>query len=96
MKLISDVCSCTRNTRIETYSVLRYPYTYESGSRVRLGELDSGARLGDIYIYIWPIIYVYIIGQCPAGDTPHTDEFDSLEPEPSRAREPDSYLYGHL
>jgi hypothetical protein len=24
------------------------PYTYESGSRVRLGELDSGARLGYI------------------------------------------------
>jgi hypothetical protein len=28
----------------------RCPYTYESGSRVRLGELDSGARLGYIYI----------------------------------------------
>ena len=30
----------------------------------------------------------------PARDIPHTDEFDSLEPEPSRTREPDSY--GHL
>jgi hypothetical protein len=29
---------------------------------------------------------VYIIGQSPARDTPHTDEFDSLEPEPSRTR----------
>jgi hypothetical protein len=27
------------------------------------------------------------------GD-PHTDEFGSLEPEPSRTREPDSYVYG--
>jgi hypothetical protein len=33
-------------------SNLRCPHTYESGSRVRLGELDSGARLGNIYIYI--------------------------------------------
>jgi hypothetical protein len=31
---------------------LRCPYTYESGSRVRLGELDSGVRLGCIYIHI--------------------------------------------
>ena len=30
---------------------IRCPYTYESGSRVRLGELDSGARLG----YISPL-----------------------------------------
>jgi hypothetical protein len=43
---------------------------------VRLGELDSGARLG----------YIHIIGQRPARDTSHTDEFDSLEPEPSRTR----------
>jgi hypothetical protein len=27
---------------------------------------------------------------------PHTDEFGSLEPEPSRTREPDSYVYGPL
>ena len=32
----------------------------------------------------------------PARDTPQTDEFGSLEPEPSRTREPDSYVYGHL
>jgi hypothetical protein len=31
---------------------LRCPYTYESGSRVRLGELDSGAGLG--YTHISP------------------------------------------
>jgi hypothetical protein len=31
---------------------LSSPYTYESGPRARLGELDSGARLGYIYIYI--------------------------------------------
>jgi hypothetical protein len=35
-----------------------------------------------IYIYI----YIYIIGHSPARDTPHTDQFDSLEPEPSRTR----------
>jgi hypothetical protein len=57
---------------------LRCPYTYESGSRVRLGELDSGARLG----YILPHTHQWI----PARDTPHTDEFDSLESEPSRTR----------
>jgi hypothetical protein len=47
------------------------PSTYESGSRFRLGELDSGASLG------------YIL---PLSDTPHTDESDSLEPESSRTR----------
>jgi hypothetical protein len=31
-------------------------------------------------------IYIYIIGQSPAYDTPHKDEFDLLEPEPSRTR----------
>jgi hypothetical protein len=31
-------------------------------------------------------IHIYMIGQSPARDTPHTDEFDSLEPEPSRTR----------
>jgi hypothetical protein len=41
-------------------------------------------------------IYTCIIGQSPARDIPHTDEFDSLEPEPSRTRWPDSYVYGHL
>jgi hypothetical protein len=30
--------------------------------------------------------YIYIIGQSSACDTPHTDEFDSLEPEPIRTR----------
>ena len=28
----------------------------------------------------------------PARDTPQTDEFNSLEPEPSRTREPDTYV----
>jgi hypothetical protein len=42
------------------------------------GKLDSGARLG--------YICIQIIGQSPARDSPHTDEFDSLEPEPSRTR----------
>jgi hypothetical protein len=55
--------------RPQTYA-LRCPYTYESGSRVRLGELDSGARLG----YISPHTHEWI----PARDTPHTDESDSL------------------
>ena len=32
----------------------------------------------------------------PARDIPHTDEFDSLEPEPSRTRKLDPYVYGHL
>jgi hypothetical protein len=35
---------------------LRCPYTYESGSRVRLGELDWGARLG----YISPHTHEWI------------------------------------
>jgi hypothetical protein len=61
---------------------------YESGSRVRLGELDSGAGLGCIS----PHTHEWI----PARDSPHTDEFDSLGPEPSGNREPDSYVYGHL
>jgi hypothetical protein len=59
-------------------SALRCTYMYESGSRVRLGERDSGARLG----YISPHTHEWI----PACDTLHTDEFDSLEPEPSRTR----------
>jgi hypothetical protein len=50
------------------------PYTYESGSRVRLGEFESGAGLG----LISPHRY-------ERGD-PHTHEFGSLEPEPSRTR----------
>jgi hypothetical protein len=75
-----------RNIFLSTW---RCPYTHESGSRVRLGELSSGARLGDIYKkYIYIPTYIYriysIIGQSPARDTPHTNEFDSLEPEPSR------------
>jgi hypothetical protein len=32
------------------WRILRCPYTYQSGSQVRLGELDSGARL----VYISP------------------------------------------
>ena len=32
----------------------------------------------------------------PALNTPHTDEFDSLEPEPSRTCEPDSACMGTL
>jgi hypothetical protein len=59
-------------------NLIRCPYTYESGSRVRLGELDSGARLR--------YICIYMIGQIPARDTPHTDEFDLLKHEPSRTR----------
>jgi hypothetical protein len=51
---------------------------YESGSRVRLGELDSGSRLG----YISPHTREWIL----ARDTPHTNEFDSLEPKPSQTR----------
>ena len=42
---------------------LRCPYTYESGSRVRLGELDSGARRGYIspHTHEWiPKFYSYI------------------------------------
>jgi hypothetical protein len=42
-------------------AALRCPYTYESGSRVSLGELDSGARLGCICIYI----YIYRADLCP-------------------------------
>jgi hypothetical protein len=39
---------------------------YESGTRVRLGELDSGVRLGCIYtVYIYCIyiytVYIYIL-----------------------------------
>jgi hypothetical protein len=49
----------------------------------------SGVRLGDIYIYIYNRPNL-------ARDIPHTDEFDSLEPEPSRTREPDSYEHGQL
>jgi hypothetical protein len=65
-------------------------------------EVTSGSLTrepgSDIYIYIYNRIYIhiYIIGQRPARDTPHTDEFDSLEPEPSRTGYPDSYVYGHL
>jgi hypothetical protein len=61
---------------------------YESGSRVRLGELDSGARCGDIspHMHEWRL----------ARDPPHTDEFDSLKPKPSWTRKPDSYVYEHL
>jgi hypothetical protein len=32
----------------------------------------------------------------PARGAPHTDEFGSLEPEPNRTRERDSYVYGAL
>jgi hypothetical protein len=32
----------------------------------------------------------------PARGAPHTAEIGSVEPEPSRTREPDSYVYGHL
>jgi len=67
---------------------LSCPYTYESGSRLRLGDLDSGASLR----YISPHTHEWV----PARDTLHTDEFDSLEPKPSGTREPDSYVYGHL
>jgi hypothetical protein len=49
---------------------------------IRLWELDSGAKLGDIYIYT----SIYIIGQSPARDTPLMDEFDSVELEPSWTR----------
>jgi hypothetical protein len=66
---------------VSSSCALRGPYTCESGSRVRLGELDSGAGLG----LISPRTHEH-------GD-PHTDEFGSLEPEPSRTREPDSYVY---
>ena len=34
-------------------AVERCPYTYESGSRVRVGKLVSGARLAYTYIYIY-------------------------------------------
>jgi hypothetical protein len=79
---------CVNQMRKTHSKPLRCPYTYESGSRVRLGELDPGARLG----YISPHTHEWI----PARDTPHTDEFDSLEPEPIRTGEPDSYVYDHL
>jgi hypothetical protein len=45
----------THNHSVCVFGTLRCPYTYESGSWVRLGEL-VGARLGYIYIYI----YIYI------------------------------------
>jgi hypothetical protein len=35
--------------------LLRCAYAYESGWRVRLGELDSGARLGYTYMYIYRV-----------------------------------------
>ena len=40
--------------------LLSCPYTYESGLRVRLGELDSGARLG----YISPHTHEWIPKLC--------------------------------
>ena len=48
------------NSFIENSATLRCPYTYESGSRVRLGELDSGARLG----YISPHTHEWIPKLC--------------------------------
>jgi hypothetical protein len=60
------------NTCAGSWPELKVPIhvQYESGSRVRLGELDSGARLG----YISPLTHEWI----PARDNPHTDEFNSL------------------
>jgi hypothetical protein len=58
---------------------------YECGSQVRLRELDSGARL----IYISPHTHEWNL----ARDTPHMDEFESLEPKPSRTR---TCIKGHL
>jgi hypothetical protein len=51
--------------------------------RVWLASPHRGAWLGS---QARRYIYIYIIGQNPARDTPHTDEFGSLEPEPSRTR----------
>jgi hypothetical protein len=56
---------------------------YASGSLTREPGSDIYMYL---YIYIYIYIYICIIDQSPARDTPHTDEFDSLEPEPSRTR----------
>jgi hypothetical protein len=75
----------------------------EPGSRVKLAEPDSRARL----VRVW--------APCnsepsptegpgepsrtrpsPARGAPYTDEIGSLGPEPSRTREPDSYVYGRL
>jgi hypothetical protein len=53
-------CTLQCRERFQQDLALRCPYTYESGSRVRLGELDSGARLGyisplkmPIHIRVW-------------------------------------------
>jgi hypothetical protein len=59
---------------------------YDSGSRARLGELDSGAGLG-------------LISPQTHELTPNfaTHTWTSLahwNPEPSRTHEPDSYVYG--
>jgi hypothetical protein len=50
--------------------LLRCPYMYESGWRVRLGALDSGARLGYIYRVIqeesailWEMIVCVILSK---------------------------------
>jgi hypothetical protein len=50
--------------------------------RVWVASAPRGAWLGSQLGYIC----IYIIGKSPARDTPHTDEFDSLEPEPSGIR----------
>jgi hypothetical protein len=62
-------------------------------SLARKSASGSLTREPGSHIYV----QVYnIIGRSPARDTPNTDEFDSLEPEPSRTRKPDSYVYGKL
>jgi hypothetical protein len=59
-KFLTNICIYLPDRNMSHLSrLLRCPYTYESGSRVRLGELDLRARLGYISPKKWLIMTLH-------------------------------------
>jgi hypothetical protein len=90
-------------------TAMRNAITTEARIAVTLRSLATGRSCEDLKSAVWirepgsgPPSHVRANSEpswtrpSPARGAPHTDEFGSLGPEPSRTRESDSYVYGHL
>jgi hypothetical protein len=101
---MSDVLAKVNPLIVKQDTAMRNAITPEARIAATLRFLATERSCEDLKFAVWirepgsgPPAHVRANSEpSPARGAPHTDEFGSLGPEPSRTREPDSYMYEHL